>query len=348
MAGRRSWPYGVNRWWVLLFIILGIVAAAAWPPVRPTVQLPAEVLSSAPLVTLPVVGPIYLTNTMVALGLADLVLLALVLAMRRALSGGKMVLSGISGALEALLEVLFNLTESTAGRWAKRIFPWVATIVLLVLLANWMELIPGVDSIGFLHSAEGAQEGHPVQALGQLGSLPIITIVKTALEEPGGAAGLVEGVARVDRGFVVVPFVRVASTDLNFTLSLALISVVMTQVYGVRALGSRYFGKFFNTGTLFNKPMFGAIDFGVGLLELVSEFSKILSFTFRLFGNIFAGSVLLFVIGSLVPVFMPSMFLMLEFFVGMIQAIVFGMLTLIFMSQATAGHGQGAHEPQST
>ncbi len=348
MARRRRWPYGVNRWWVLLFIILGIVAAAAWPPVSPTVQLPAEVLSENPLVTLPIIGPIYLTNTMVAVGLADLVLLALVLAMRRALSGGKMVLGGISGALEALLEVLFNLTESTGGRWARRIFPWVATIVLLVLVVNWMELIPGVDSIGFLRSAEGTQLGHPVQALGQVGSIPVITIVKTALESAGGIPELLEGEARVDRGFVVVPFVRVASTDLNFTLALALISVVMTQVYGMRALGGSYFGKFFNTGTLFNKPMFGAIDFGVGLLELVSEFSKILSFTFRLFGNIFAGSVLLFVIGSLVPVFMPSMFLMLEFFIGMIQAIVFGMLTLIFMSQATAGHGQGAHEPQST
>jgi F-type H+-transporting ATPase subunit a len=117
----------------------------------------------------------------------------------------------------------------------------------------------------------------------------------------------------------------------------------MTQVYGFQALGPGYLGKFFNTRTLFSKPMFGAIDFGVGLLELVSEFSKILSFSFRLFGNIFAGSVLLFVMGSLVPVFVPSMFMMLEFFVGMIQAVVFGMLTLIFMSQATAGHGEGAH-----
>jgi len=96
-----------------------------------------------------------------------------------------------------------------------------------------------------------------------LGSLPVATIVKGALEESGG--------------FTVVPFVRVASTDLNFPLSLALISVVMTQIYGVQALGAGYFGKFFNTRTLFNKPMFGAIDFGVGLLELVSEFSKVLS-----------------------------------------------------------------------
>ena len=328
LARRPRWRFGINRWWVLLFIVLGVVAAAAWPPIRPHVQLPAEVLSAAPLITLPLVGPIYLTNTLVALLLADVILLGLALAVRRSTARGKMVLGGISSALEALLEVLFNLTESTAGKRAKRIFPWVATIVLLVLVVNWMELIPGVDSIGQLHPAEGAAEGHPVQLLGMLGSLPVATIVKGALEESSG--------------FTVVPFVRVASTDLNFPLSLALISVVMTQIYGVQALGAGYFGKFFNTRTLFNKPMFGAIDFGVGLLELVSEFSKVLSFSFRLFGNIFAGSVLLFVMGSLVPVFVPSMFMMLEFFVGMIQAVVFGMLTLIFMSQATAGHAEGA------
>ena len=76
--------------------------------------------------------------------------------------------------------------------------------------------------------------------------------------------------------------------------------------------------------------------------ELVSEFSKVLSFTFRLFGNIFAGSVLLFVIGALVPVFAQSGVLMLEFFVGVIQAVVFGLLTMTFMSQATVGHG--SHE----
>jgi len=343
LARRRSWRFGVNRWWVLLFIVLGVFAAAAWPPIRPHVQLPAEVLGPDPLITLPFIGPIYLTNTMVALALADLVLLTLAVAVRRATAGGKMVLGGFSGAMEALLEQLYNLTESTAGRWTKRVFPWVATIVLLVLVANWMELIPGVDSIGVLHPTEGTAEGHPVQVLGQVGGLQVVTLVKTAVEQTAGAAGAVEGSAPVDHGFTLVPFVRVVSTDLNFTVALALISVVMTQIYGVRALGVRYFGKFFNTGTLFNKPMFGAIDFGVALLELVSEFSKILSFSFRLFGNIFAGSVLLFVIGSLVPVFVPSMFLMLEFFVGMIQAIVFGMLTLIFMSQAMAGHGEGAH-----
>jgi F-type H+-transporting ATPase subunit a len=96
-------------------------------------------------------------------------------------------------------------------------------------------------------------------------------------------------------------------------------------------------------GAIFKRPVFGVIDFGVGLLELISEISKILSFSFRLFGNIFAGSVLLFVIGTLIPVFVQSLFLGLEFFVGLIQAVVFGMLTMVFMAQATQGHGEN-HE----
>jgi F-type H+-transporting ATPase subunit a len=123
-------------------------------------------------------------------------------------------------------------------------------------------------------------------------------------------------------------------------------AVVMVQVMGVRAQGGAYFKKFFNTSTFFSKPIFGIIDFFVGILELVSEFSKVLSFTFRLFGNIFAGSVLLFVMGSLLGrlAFLQTGFLMLEFFVGMIQALVFGLLTMTFMAQATQGHGEQHEE----
>jgi F-type H+-transporting ATPase subunit a len=114
----------------------------------------------------------------------------------------------------------------------------------------------------------------------------------------------------------------------------------MIQVMGFQVLGIPYLTKFVNVKTFFSAPVFGVIDFGVGILELISEFSKILSFSFRLFGNIFAGSVLLFVIGTLVPYLFQTFVLMLEFFVGAIQAVVFGMLTMVFMSQATAGHGE--------
>jgi len=138
---------------------------------------------------------------------------------------------------------------------------------------------------------------------------------------------------------VVVPFARALSTDLNFTLALALISVVMTQVIGVQAQGIHYFSKFLNFTTMFKKPFLGFMDFIVGLLETISEFSKILSFTFRLFGNMFAGMVLMALVGVMVPIFVPSLIMFFELFIGAIQAFVFGMLTLTFMAQATQGHG---------
>ena len=314
MEKPRKWRWGVNRWFVLLFIILGFLGARAFKPVLPNIQLPAERLSSIPLFTLPVIGPFYWTNTLTAMIIVDVLLVLLALAVRRATRSGNLVPSGITGALEALLEALYNLTESTAGRWTKTIFPFFATITLLVLFSNYVELLPGVDSIGIIEHAESG--GHAIQNLGW---------ATTITQEKGD--------------YQVVPFVRVLSTDLNFTLALALISVISTQVLGVRALGMRYFTKFWNTGGLFSRPLFGAIDFGVGFLELISELSRILSFAFRLFGNIFAGSVLLFVIGTLVPVFAQSIFLLLEVFVGLIQALVFGMLTMVFMSQAVQGHG---------
>ncbi len=335
----RKWRWGVNRWWVLLFIVLGFFAARLYPPILPHIQLPAEVYPHGPFFNLPFIGTIAWTNTLTAMLIADVLILIVALLVRRAAKSGELVPRGFSGAIEALLEVIYSLTESTAGKWAKNIFPWFASITLLVLIVNWTELIPGVDSIGFL---EHSDHGYPVEQV-----IPgVYTIVEAAEEahtEGVEAAG--EGEHSTESGgFALLPYVRVLSTDLNFTVALALVSVFMTQVFGVRSLGASYFTKFINVGGLFKRPIFGAIDFGVGLLELISEISKLLSFSFRLFGNIFAGSVLLFVIGTLVPVFAQSLFLMLEFFVGLIQAVVFGMLTMVFMAQATAGHGEHAEE----
>ncbi len=330
MEDTRRWKWGVNRWIVLALIVLNVIAVREFAPILPHVQLPAEPITQQPLFTLPVIGDFYLTNTLVATLIADVLLLLLGFSVWRAIRRGEAVLKGIGGMVEVAVEMLYDLTESTAGRWARTIFPWMATIVLLVLVVNWMELLPGVDSIGFLHEIHGGGEGYPVRDVSILG-IPMETIVKESVDTAA------EGTHEAE--YVLVPYVRVASTDLNFTVGLALTSVFMVQVFGVTSLGVSYFSKFFYVKTLFSKPFFGVIDFAVSLLELVSEFSKILSFSFRLFGNLFAGSVLLFVIGSLVPVFAQTIFLALEFFVGLIQAIVFGLLTMIFMSQATAGHG---------
>ncbi|MFN4212645.1 MAG: F0F1 ATP synthase subunit A [Microgenomates group bacterium] len=124
-----------------------------------------------------------------------------------------------------------------------------------------------------------------------------------------------------------VPLLRGGNADLNTTLSLALLSVVLTQVFGIKYLGfKRYISKFIN----FANP----IAFFTGILEITSEFSKIISFSFRLFGNIFAGEVLLTIMAFLIPVLASFPFLLLEVFVGLIQALVFSMLTAVFLNLA--------------
>lgn len=126
---------------------------------------------------------------------------------------------------------------------------------------------------------------------------------------------------------VFTPLLRAGSSDLNFTLALAIVAVTAINVIGAGTIGvTKHISKFFS----FKHPL----NFFVGLLELISEFAKMVSFSFRLFGNIFAGEVLLVIIAFLVPLIVPVPFLLLEIFVGLIQALVFAMLTMVFISIA--------------
>lgn len=128
-----------------------------------------------------------------------------------------------------------------------------------------------------------------------------------------------------------VPLLRGPAADLNFTLALALISVIATQIIAIVALGFvQHMKKYVN----FKNPIMGF----VGALEAMSELAKMISFSFRLFGNVFAGEVLLIVIGLIIPYVVPIPFLFLELFVGFIQAFIFAMLTLVFLKVATAVH----------
>jgi F-type H+-transporting ATPase subunit a len=140
-------------------------------------------------------------------------------------------------------------------------------------------------------------------------------------------------------GWVLVPFVRAAATDLNVALALAIISVVATQYVGMRALGLKYWRRFLNPVITGITP----IDIFVGILEFISEIAKLVSFSFRLFGNIFAGQVLLFVMAFLVAFLIPVPFYGLELFVGFMQAFVFAILTFIFFEQGTHSHAGDAH-----
>lgn len=132
---------------------------------------------------------------------------------------------------------------------------------------------------------------------------------------------------------VLVPFFRSPASDLNTTLALAIIAMVSVQIVGITSVGFfRYFKKFVNFK--------GPIDAFVGMVETISEFAKVISFSFRLFGNVFAGSVLLAVVASLIPFIVPLPFYGMEMFVGFIQALVFAMLTTVFLQMATVAHDE--------
>ena len=296
-----------NIAWTLGILAVMVLSAVLFPVPLPTISLPAE-----KVIEVGKPGGFFLSNTLITTFLADIVLVALAIAGTRSL---KLIPSGLQNVLEWIIEGFYNLVDDVAGREnAKRWFPLIMTIMLFVLVANWWELVPGVDSIGLLtHPHEEGMTAYKARQLGPIGLL-----TRHEVKDP-------------HEGYVLVPFMRTATTDLNLPLALALISVFWTQVQGFRALGLGYLKRFFNFS--------GFLEAIVGFLELVSELAKIISFSFRLFGNIFAGTILLFVIPYLIPFFVPLPFYGLEVFVGFMQAFVFAMLTLVFMTIAVVGHG---------
>jgi F-type H+-transporting ATPase subunit a len=385
---------GKRRWVALILLIAGIVVMLTVPPIIPVIQLPGEKYPGA-------ADAFRMTNSLMGSVVVWVLLILLAVFVQRTIpkSGDEVPRGGFYNFFELIFEVAYGFIHNIVGeRYFRYIFSFFMTIMLIVLLSNWLELVPGVDSIGFLEArttanAQGEVEYESGYETTNSGGIYVLNpkcpwvspaeaaamtdADKTARADAGCATGTMASAAQsaeaaapveatvatevapaagettttasdheVAAGdssvpWQVLPFVRAPSTDLNMTASLALIAVIMVQVLGFRALGPSYLTKFFNFKTLLTSPL-GGIDVAVGLLELIGEFAKILSFSFRLLGNIFAGSILLFVMSFLVP-FLPWPFFLLEFFVGVIQALVFGLLTAIFMNQATAGHG-GEHE----
>jgi len=125
--------------------------------------------------------------------------------------------------------------------------------------------------------------------------------------------------------------VRSPNSDLTTTIALSIFSVLAIQFFSLQALGLKGFlARFFN--------FHGIMNFILGIFEIISESVKILSFSFRLFGNLFAGEVLLLVVSYLVPYILPLPFMFLEIFVGIIQAFIFAALTLTFIKTSTLHH----------
>lgn len=140
---------------------------------------------------------------------------------------------------------------------------------------------------------------------------------------------------------VLIPYFRSMNTDINSPLSIAIMAMIFVEFWGITALGGfKYASKFFNISS--------PIAFFVGILEFIAEIARIISFTFRLFGNMLAGEILLLVMTFLVPFIVAVPFYGLETFVGFIQAFVFAMLTLVFGVLAVSSHDDhGDHDDEA-
>ena len=298
-----------NRNITVAVVALLILSVLPWFRVGPPhVELAAESLLEQ--------GPKWFTNGLLTTILVDIVIILLAVF---AVSRMKEVPGAWQNVVEMLVEGLWNLTQSIAGHGSansRKFFPWVMTIFIFVLISNYIGLLPGFGSISVRHSP--AEDHALIELDNQMAMAGGDAIAATAAAEEGAK--------------VLVPLFRSPSADLNMTVALALISVFMTQFFGVQALGVGYFSKFFKNPF---KDLMGSV---VGFFELIAEISKIISFSFRLFGNIFAGEVVLLVMAFLVTFLLPSVFYGLELFIGFIQALVFMLLTLAFFTMATVSH----------
>ncbi len=215
----------------------------------------------------------------------------------------------LQNALEMLLEWLMPYFDRITKSREKTLsfLPLVGTLFLFILFSNWVSLLPGTGSIGIWETVHGEME--------------------------------------------FIPLFRPAMSDLNSTLALAALVVVTSHLFGMYHIGFfAYLGKYIKIGGLIRAVPKGIVavlvafvDVGVGFIEIVGEFAKIMSLSLRLFGNVFAGEVLLTVIGSLLAIGAPIPFMGLEVLVGLIQASIFAVLTVVYFTMATTSHDHAAH-----
>ncbi len=215
----------------------------------------------------------------------------------------KQIPKGIQNVLEMIIEGAEDLCDQVTNsrKITDQAFPIVFTVFIIVLFNNWIGVFPF------------------------------------------GGFGIIQ-VGEHGRNFI--PFIRSGTADINGTLSLALLSVIGANIFGIFSIGIwKSVNKYVNLkalGGIFTKirrdPMVlvvAPIIFVVGLIELIGEFAKLASLSFRLFGNVFAGEVLLVSMGAIVAYLLPIPFIFLEIFVGVIQAFIFAVLTLVYYTIAS-------------
>ena len=281
---------------------LGSSFMGSKPPAIFQVPKPTVELPAEPVAH---IGHFSVTNTLIAswFTIIVLVVLSFILTRKMQLIPGKR-----QAMAEAIVEGLLNFVESVAGKKQSRmLFPGVATIFLYVISNAYLALFPFFGSIGII-------------------------------EHDGKFA----------------PLFRAANTDVNVPLSIAIMSFIFVETWGMRALGVlHYVSEFVNVRqmgqgfkelfagqvkTAVMNIVFGFINLFVGVLEIFSHLTRMLSFTFRLFGNMTAGEILILVSSFLIPLVFTIPFYGLELLIGLIQALIFSGLTLVFGTIAVSPH----------
>ncbi len=302
------------------------------------------------------IGPIAITNSMLTMFLVmGLILIVFSLIAH----GAKFVPGRAQGIVEMIVEFLLGLVEGTAGkRIGRRIFPLIAGIFIFILFANFSGLLPGVGTIVLVKEeeheddaaeatldvagAESTPEGDIADAAvaDATDSTPVAGAESAEGDDTDGAVAATTDGEDDGHGAERIPVFRPATADLNMTLAMSLLTFVVVQVAGISAHG--VVGRVKHMAD----PPF------IFPIEIISELSRIISLSARLFGNVFAGEVLLAVMYALanaikialLPVLFPVVFIGLEVLFGTIQALVFALLTLIYITLAAAGHDDHGHE----
>ncbi len=236
------------------------------------------------------IGPLSFTNSMVGALLASLVL---GLAAWYITRHSSRVPGRLQSALELPVELLSGIVAGSSSRWRGYV-ALVLGFFLMILVANWIGLLPGVGTIGITHIDDAGHEA-------------------------------------------LVPIVRPASADLNFTLGLAIVAFIMFVYWGIKANGARGYLKELLGEPLYMAPLMFPIN-------LISEFSRLISLSMRLVGTVFAGEVLLATMIALAPILIPAVFLGLELLFGFVQALVFALLAMTYIGTAIAEHHSAGHD----
>jgi F-type H+-transporting ATPase subunit a len=286
-------------------------------------------------------GGIGFTNTMIS---SWLIVGAMIIGVFLLTRRWDLVPTGIQNGVEAVVEAFYNVVTNVAGeKNGRRFFPVVATIFFFVLISNWLSLLPIFNVIGVVQEEEHGfvMENASVGGL-DVAYVELSVLSSESIDEDDPDAQEQYEQAHEDGKTVgeLLPLLRGPNTDVNTPLALAIVSMIAVEFWGISTLGLFKYGKKFIN---FSSP----IAFFVGFLELVSELVRLVSFTFRLFGNMFAGEVVILMFTFLTPMVVAVVFYGLELFVGVIQAFIFAMLTLVFGIMAVQSHDDHDGEEHS-